>query len=537
MVDALLPCITATSGANSGSIAFSAVRTPASAVPTITGISVLPITRLSTSLRSGVSITSILPSVTLPGLASGLSLSGLTTSSQSGLLASLPTGFSPSGLNLGVQPTPNILPTNVPSSQPLSTPIIFLPLPGASSSTSNPLTNLPGLPTPTQSTPRISTLSATRSPTTLSIPTATAYPLIACPLDTGLNYITPSGRAYRITCSTTYPGPDLSSTLSPNLQTCIDSCSMLQTCAGITYEASTRTCVYKSAIGGTTGTPNAAFAGAVEVDLSCPNSNGGQYVDAFGAEYRILCNVTFPSAVILSNNLNIGGNVDTLFKRQYPAYSIPPIIPCSNQCSNLAGCVAVTEQDDACIFIRELGATAQGSTVADTVVMFARRRVVVNENGNAVIATSAVTSAPMVVATGLSSGISGATIVPTTNVGGGSGLPGSTPIASLTGPAVSLPTGGQASDARPSPSLDNPSISAPTIALPSNILPSGPGAPALSPPSISPSSSHSPGVAGVTTGLSLSAGIPTDLTLPPTGLPPEFQAYQATTMVDRRVQH
>ncbi|KAK4622279.1 hypothetical protein CLAFUW4_06895 [Fulvia fulva] len=70
-----------------------------------------------------------------------------------------------------------------------------------------------------------------RSATTpAAIPTASVRPVFSCPSASGLAYVAPNGRAYQITCSTNYAGYDLSTSLQPDMYSCVNSCSGVAGC-------------------------------------------------------------------------------------------------------------------------------------------------------------------------------------------------------------------------------------------------------------------------------------------------------------------
>lgn len=131
---------------------------------------------------------------------------------------------------------------------------------------------------------------------------------------------------------------------------------------------------------------------ASPVDLSCPRANGVQYVDFSGASYNVLCNVTFPFSVNVTGSAGISARGEMMQMQMQmieaeeeaevkldardvnaAAYTVPLTISCSNQCSNMTNCIAATAEKGQCVFISDLGTVAEGSSIADTVIMAGKR--------------------------------------------------------------------------------------------------------------------------------------------------------------------
>ncbi|KAL9530440.1 hypothetical protein SMMN14_06173 [Sphaerulina musiva] len=89
------------------------------------------------------------------------------------------------------------------------------------------------------------------------------------------------------------------------------------------------------------------------------------------------------------------------------AFTVPSTIVCSNQCSNMTNCIAATAGKGQCVFISDLGTVAEGSSIADTVVMAGKR--IVEPDGSTSTSLAA-TARPTVV----SSRSASAYVYPTT---------------------------------------------------------------------------------------------------------------------------
>ncbi|KAM3417395.1 hypothetical protein BST61_g5644 [Cercospora zeina] len=384
---------------------------PPLSVPSIgvPSLSVPPLSVPSLSLPSApsLSVPSLsVPSLSLPSLSisavPSLSIPSLSVPSLSAPSLSVPSLSLPS-LSVSAVPSLSVPSLGVPS---ISVPSLSTSLPG------NPLTNLPGLASSLPSATRTSSIPQ------LALPTSTGRPVFNCPADNGVSYVAPSGQAFSIQCSTNYISYDIAFSPQPNLFSCANSCSSVPGCAGVTYQAQTSLCFYKSSIG--SGTPSLLADSAAPVNLDCPTGNGAQYTDFSGASYQIFCNVTFPASTNITSNVNagagatIGARGDSLLLRARQnaaaASGVPDIIRCSNQCSNMATCVAVTQQDDQCVFISNLGNAATGSSRADTVVLVGRQ--IVDDSG--ATSTSAVTGVPTQVSTRQASAVNNAPTTTTT---------------------------------------------------------------------------------------------------------------------------
>ncbi|KAI5365221.1 hypothetical protein Slin15195_G047580 [Septoria linicola] len=378
------------------SISSLALPTPPSSL-TLSG---LPIPSGSLSLSLSVDFSISVPSLALPTVSSLSSRSDVqlpsifsTLSSPSIALptvsASLPSLSLPSSLSAPTVPLPTISASITSLSLPLSASSISVALPSVSQLITggggNPLTDLPLSSSPAASRPTTSTTVSS-----LVLPTSTNFPVISCPSDQGLTYVSSSGQAFNIQCNRNYPlSTSLGTSTQPNLYSCANSCGTVPGCAGVTFDSSTSTCFYKpNTLGQPTdaGLQEPTFSAAIPVNLDCPNGDGAYYTDYLGASYQIMCNVTFPSSANITTGLDIDANAGVslevrdeaahhLETRQFavPTPQIPPIIVCSNRCSRMPGCIAVTEQTDQCVFISDLGVSATGSSIADTVVLVGRR--------------------------------------------------------------------------------------------------------------------------------------------------------------------
>ncbi|KXT14441.1 hypothetical protein AC579_4802 [Pseudocercospora musae] len=438
----------------------------------------------------------------LPGLSSllGGATTAIPVSDLTGIVPGLTT-LLPSGATvIPISDLTNLIPTVIPTA---------IPSIGVPSLTGLPTTgiNLPTLTPPISASiplsipTSISTFSITLPPTSLSmpavIPTATAAPVIACPGDQALNYVSPPGQAFSIQCALHFQGYDISNALQPNLETCINSCPEVSGCVGVAYQPNIYSCFYKSATG--IGMPNPLFQGAAPVDLSCPNADGAFYVDSFGANYQILCNVGFPNATQLVSTGATQRDIPTgqddakelvqaesliAAKRQIvgtvPA-GVPPTIECSNQCSRLTGCIAASANGNQCVFISDLGTAVQGLSQPDTVVMVGKRVIVVDGNGNTVTSTTRPSSVPTIVSSRPFSYIN--------NAG-----PTTTPGLSLTNIISGLPT----VTVSPLPSSSLPSLS-------------------LSTPAVLPTTGI--GLPGVDVSASVGVGVDVSVSLPAVSLP------------------
>ncbi|PPJ51345.1 hypothetical protein CBER1_08612 [Cercospora berteroae] len=298
------------------------------------------------------------------------------------------------------------------SAPSLSAPSLSVPSLNAPSLSTpgNPFTNLPGL---------VSSRSAAASSTStipeLSLPTSTRRPVFNCPADNGLSYVASSGQAFTIRCRTKYIGYDIAESPQPNLFSCANSCAFVPGCSGVTHDAQTSLCFYKSSVG--SGTPSLITDGAAPVSLDCPAGNGLTYTDFSGANYQVFCNVTFPASTNVTSDVNAGGAIsargESLMHRARQAAAVvpgvPDIIRCSIQCSVMEDCEAVTQQNNECVFISNLGNSATGSTIADSVVLVGRQ---IND-GSGATSTSVVTGIPTQASTRQASAINNA---PTTRI-------------------------------------------------------------------------------------------------------------------------
>ncbi|GIZ47056.1 hypothetical protein CKM354_001015700 [Cercospora kikuchii] len=368
----------------------------------------LPLSTPSISVPSGLPLTTGLPSLSVPSLSvpsSGLpslSVPSLGAPSISAPTLSVPSLSAPS-LSISSLSAPSL---SVPS---ISAPSLSTP--------GNPLTNLPGLASSRSSAAAASTSTIPE----LSLPTSTRRPVFNCPADNGLSYVAPSGQAFTIRCRTNYIGYDLASSPQPNLFSCANSCAFVPGCSGVTYDAQTSLCSYKSSVG--SGTPSLITDGAAPVNLDCPAGNGLTYTDFSEANYQVFCNVTFPASTNVTSNINAGGAIsargESLMHRARQAAvavpavpGVPDIIRCSIQCSVMEECEAVTQQNNECVFISNLGNSATGSTIADSVVLVGRQ---IND-GSGATSTSVVTGIPTQASTRQASAINNAPTTTTTAV-------------------------------------------------------------------------------------------------------------------------
>ncbi|CAK3938600.1 Hypothetical predicted protein [Lecanosticta acicola] len=392
-----------------------------------------------------------LPSNVVPRISSVLSaavgeLSGLTTVLNNGLTTVIPPAPAPtnainslltSALGAGVSSNLGAVTSALGNLGGLSTlvsvpSIINLPsvTGGDLSPTThgNPLTNL--LPESRGSTP-------TSSSGIITIPTATSIPVFSCPNDNGLTYVSPAGDPFRIQCSVNFPGYTVSTALQTNLETCVNSCADVPGCTGVTYQPSSYTCSYKSAVG--SGTPDQTYDGAAPVDLSCPNASGAFYIDSWGSDYKIMCNYSFPDSTNLTSTSISKRSVDlldqglTLEERELARRAdSDQIIGCSSLCSRTPGCLAVNQDGDTCTLISSLGPTGGASNTADTVILVVKRLVFVNAFGVPVTSTSTPASVPTIVT---SRPISAINNIPATTIS-------SVPLSSVVGAASSSVLGG-----------------------------------------------------------------------------------------------
>ncbi|PIA91568.1 hypothetical protein CB0940_09047 [Cercospora beticola] len=376
----------------------------------------LPLSTPSISVPSGLPLTTAVPSLSIPSLS--VPSSGLPSLSVPSLTVPSLSAPSLSGPSLSV-PTLSAPSLSAPSlSVPsLSAPSLSVPSLSAPSLSSpgNPFTNLPGL---VSSRSSAAAASSSTIPE-LSLPTSTRRPVFNCPADNGLSYVAPSGQAFTIRCRTNYIGYDLASSPQPNLFSCANSCAFVPGCSGVSYDAQTSLCFYKSSVG--SGTPSLITDGAAPVNLDCPAGNGLTYTDFSGANYQVFCNVTFPASTNVTSNINAGGAItargESLMHRARQAAvavpaapGVPDIIRCSIQCSVMEDCEAVTQQNNECVFISNLGNSATGSTIADSVVLVGRQ---IND-GSGATSTSVVTGIPTQASTRQASAINNAPTTTTT---------------------------------------------------------------------------------------------------------------------------
>ncbi|EME43548.1 hypothetical protein DOTSEDRAFT_25475 [Dothistroma septosporum NZE10] len=376
----------------------------------------IPTNDLLTTLIPGNPLTGLIPPAATPigtNLISTTNANGLPT-----LVFITPTVILP-GVTVST-PSGLVFPTNlIPTFSTGLGPII---------SNLNSLTNV--VPTNNPLTSLIPGNKGATATSQSTIPTANVFPPVTCPADSGVSYVASNGRAYQINCATDYAGYDLASSTQLDLYSCVNSCGPVAGCIGVTYQFTTSTCYYKSAI--SSGTASAAFAGAAPVDLSCPRADGAYYVDSTGANYQILCDVTFPSSVSLSQSAALSTR-EELVQRVEGDTSI---LGCSNTCSSLAGCIAVTKTGTTCNYISDLGISAAGSTVADSVVLVEKMIPAIDSDGQTVTSTSRPPTPPTSVS---SRAVSAAANTPPPTI-----TP-SLPISSAIGGAVSSIVSGAAS--------------------------------------------------------------------------------------------
>ncbi|KAK3658854.1 hypothetical protein LTR56_001725 [Elasticomyces elasticus] len=286
-----------------------------------------------------------------------------------------PTNAGPSS-TLGVSSSSEISSSavlNAPSSSVLSS-----PLAGPSSSTTDGQSNTnvatsslaqdSGLSTfATTTSSRSGTSSAVNSP----LPTATRIAVYSCPNDDGLNYVSPSGKAYRIACRTNEVGYDQGSQIRADLEQCVNTCGFRSGCIGISWVQATQRCYYKSATG--MGVPDQGFDSAVPINLTCPDADGAQYIDNKGYAYEVMCDTTFPAAAAADMTTQPGLSVQD----------------CSNTCSNVTNCDISTYSDGMCTFLDNGGSRSGVRTLGrNSVVLLYARSGSINAAGNTVLSTS-----------------------------------------------------------------------------------------------------------------------------------------------------
>ncbi|KAK4501787.1 hypothetical protein PRZ48_007596 [Zasmidium cellare] len=343
---------------------------------------------ISTTGANGLpTLISITPTIVAPSLTvslpTDLSLSGALTNliPTTGLggvttLVSVPTDLSLTVPSLSLSVPSLSVPSISVSVPSLSVPSLSLSAPSLSVPSLSISNILPSIGLPGGGSGTTPTGTSSRS---ALIPTATAFPIFGCPGDSGLAYVSPSGQAFAIQCNTQVLGYDISTALQPDLQSCVNSCGGVPGCTNTAYQASTGICSYKSQ-NGQSISATTDFSAAIAIDLSCPNGNGVIYMDPYGSNYQILCNYTFPSRTEISQSPAPGGRLvdERSLEVAKRAPSDASFLACSVQCSLLSGCIAVTEQNDVCLFISDLGPAGTDSNIADTVVLMTRRIVSVN---------------------------------------------------------------------------------------------------------------------------------------------------------------
>ncbi|KAK5683186.1 hypothetical protein LTS10_004717 [Elasticomyces elasticus] len=219
----------------------------------------------------------------------------------------------------------------------------------------------------TTTSSRSGTSSAVNSP----LPTATRIAVYSCPNDDGLNYVSPSGKAYRIACGTNEVGYDQGSQIRADLEQCVNTCGFRSGCIGISWVQATQRCYYKSATG--MGVPDQGFDSAVPINLTCPDADGAQYIDNKGYAYEVMCDTTFPAAAAADMTTQPGLSVQD----------------CSNTCSNVTNCDISTYSDGMCTFLDNGGSRSGVRTLErNSVVLLYARSGSINAAGSTVLSTS-----------------------------------------------------------------------------------------------------------------------------------------------------
>lgn len=197
--------------------------------------------------------------------------------------------------------------------------------------------------------------AATTTAASTSIATATANPVYTCPKDNGMYYSDNTNRVYQLLCNTDELDATLGTTYQSQLQSCVDACSDVEGCIGVSYTATSGLCSYKSSALDTVGSETSDSA--ILADYICPGADGTRLVDSSGSVYEILCNTFFPTSSNITSNL-----------------AISDLASCSEICSDIDDCLGFTFQNGSCTSVSSRNAN-DGVTQMNvtTAILLAKR--------------------------------------------------------------------------------------------------------------------------------------------------------------------
>ncbi|KAK4888436.1 hypothetical protein LTR27_012659 [Elasticomyces elasticus] len=336
----------------------------------------------SNGASQSLSLTPSAPSVLSTGSASISNAGSFSSSAQSPGPSSSVIAQSPAPTNAGLLSISGVSSSSqVSSSAVLNAPSSSVPSGsalGPSSSTTDGQSDTNGVTSSQVQDSGLSTFASTTSSRSgissavnSPLPTATRIAVYSCPNDDGLNYVSPSGKAYRIACRTNEVGYDQGSQIRADLEQCVNTCGFRSGCIGISRVQATQRCYYKSATG--MGVPDQGFDSAVPINLTCPDADGAQYIDNKGYAYEVMCDTTFPAAAAADMTTQPGVSVQD----------------CSNTCSNVTNCDISTYSDGMCTFLDNGGSRSGVRTLGrNSVVLLYARSGSINAAGSTVLSTS-----------------------------------------------------------------------------------------------------------------------------------------------------
>ncbi|KEQ58221.1 uncharacterized protein M437DRAFT_60012 [Aureobasidium melanogenum CBS 110374] len=142
-------------------------------------------------------------------------------------------------------------------------------------------------------------------------------------------YSDTTNRVYQLLCNTDEPDATIRTTYQPQLQSCVDACSDVEGCIGVSYTATSSSCSYKSSASDLVSSETSDSA--IATDYICPGADGTRLVDTTGSVYEILCNTVFPTSSNISSSLAVSN-----------------LASCSEICSGIDDCSGFTFQNGSC---------------------------------------------------------------------------------------------------------------------------------------------------------------------------------------------
>ncbi|CAD0100122.1 unnamed protein product, partial [Aureobasidium mustum] len=136
-------------------------------------------------------------------------------------------------------------------------------------------------------------------------------------------------RVYQLLCNTDELDATIGSTYQSQLQSCVDACSDVQGCIGVSRTAASGLCSYKSSALNRVGSE--ISDSAILADYICPGADGTRLVDSSGSVYEILCDTFFPTSSNISSS-----------------FAVSDLASCSEICSDVDDCSGFTFQNGSC---------------------------------------------------------------------------------------------------------------------------------------------------------------------------------------------